>query len=175
MSTVIKQTEIRRLGGRETTREAVYWSSKRETRDLITHVDVGWEQSNKRKIRDIFWLQLCMGEKRQHLYTKNSSWLPYFKLQYLWLLSCHFCLCWCLEPPFVLFFARFRLIATLGPPRLLVIWFMNNWHMHDTVTVDPLVIEFYSWKVTEGHLIQPITFQMRKWSMERLHDCAIDV
>lgn len=63
MSTVIKQAEIRRLDGRETTREAVYWSPRRETRDLITHVDVGWNQSNKRKIRDIFWLQMWWERK----------------------------------------------------------------------------------------------------------------
>lgn len=37
--------------------------------------------SIKRKVRDVYWFQTCFLEKtRQHSHTKNSSWLPYFKL-----------------------------------------------------------------------------------------------
>lgn len=60
------------------------------------------------------------------------------------------------------FFACFRLIATLGPQRppnyliseeQIIVWLCECGH---------ILTGFYSWKDTEGHLIQPLTLQMRK-------------
>lgn len=159
------------MGGRKPERQ--FTGDQEERQEIWFGGELGTECQEENQ-RYLLVQNLCMGENKGAL-TKNSSWLLYFKLWYLWLLSCYFYLCWCLEPNFILFFAFFRLIATLRPPRLLLIWLVNNWYLHDTVTVDPILIQFYSWKVTEGHLIQPLTFQMRKWSMERLCDCIIEV